>query len=1696
MPPEFTIKGHNLEQAEVNRLQPDVNFFIAIARQQARAAHALQLVQIRRNIFRNRVLIFLMALFWLLTVTTGSWYLYNACEGHPPTSVRYRICWGFMPEIRNFVISKVPNPYVIDPQGLDGAGIGDFIEKFNFFNFSITGGQILRYLIKSYNWFAAAHYGKIAKLTVFADIVIEICEAIGIDLPSLRSVVLSVFETFNDFMITKETHKDADIFEEGLSDYLLKPFTSLVTGLGNLGGVTVNLAESEIRGLTTELNALTKATSVLASVYGYFALLLTSIKELFWPSDKTLANRRISEISRITSQIAMQPTADWNASVAQTVLDLNAELLEFRTLKIEGQDIGVHYSEFAALLSVSTTQALIAKSILSSDMKRIHPVSILMCGAPATFKTTLCDLITRRVIQSANGRFDASLIYRHTGEDDRMDGASNHTKAVIFDDFLQNTECQKGHANLFRMAVGFDDFKPDQSALDRKGNVHINPYIVLASTNYMPKHFLDRSTSSSLGLVSQYAFVRRIDYIVKPEWDTRYPCPIEIDQQHVEEFKIAIAHLKIRLFTATPPRDEGQPFIVEEEVITFNEFYDERIFKVLKHRIRHKDERETVFDSLVLPDHTIVAQGGIKDVPILTPTPSLINPKIEEEEDEITRLLHDPDTLPEIPPAFFADLSRPPSPSILGKKLREYNSEEEKERIRQLYEKRKHLDIFDDAANEEQQTLINKMSETFKEKIGMPFVLQTEAFHLYLLEKVRTLKVEKEDETSRYQRFRRWLTQTLVVKSLGGDQVGFSFFAAFLYSYSSYIYGAMAMFVYLFGGYWAMIPITSIYATSWFLGAYVFHNKMAVRIRAYAVILICSIVAIAYYMYFAQNASIFEQESNEHDKRKKPTPKKVPISEIVNEGDSNSLDLVSTMYVKNMGTMTVFATKGSDANAITVNYIGLFGNIFATVGHVFDGARADTPITFMRPGQTRVVTTYDQLREIKSLKDSDITFFRFGHDAVRDIRRHFIESADLSHRLIDRYGLNYSELQIALPTYNDNQPTIRIGSSLEYEPPNPMRSYRTSESPAPKVGMILSQGISQSGDCGAPWIVQSSKWPRKIVGLHVGSIPARHKMAAVPIFREQLDQLYSAYYGVENPIVDYRLQDENLQEESHVEPAQPEDIKHFPDYLRVISKVNKGYSIHMPEKSDIYPSVLQKMDLPPEFKVITKPANLSIRSDPLGRRPDAYFLGKQRYDCDKSATRFIHLCGNLLGTYEAKPLLVNVPSRLSPIEVINGVPASNVNGCNQTTSPGWPWVKLPGVGKRKVLDVYPPELGECGDETKLTACECPKCVDRYLTPRERSYLPDWGKVLVPKPFFKKRILECIELLEKKCVPNWIYTTVPKDELRDINDIDTLNKTRYIQVCPFDQYIVTIMYFGGWLNTVKTEAPLGPSMVGTNVQGMDFQYMWIKLNEIVNPNFICGDFKGFDIRLFRELREITGKNICDRMHRAYGNELHDSIRRTLWEASLTIVALHGNLIYARSDGKPSGDPFTAEENSENNKLMVFSIFIYTGIQRGYSRTELLGLWQYGVRPFFYGDDHIIAVSPALDWFNQRTLQEGLKLIFSMEYTDATKNQQVAEYTPREQISFLKKYFRSGPHGRVFPIMEVTQILQRVLWIRVSAGEDAVPDNMDDALRDLYFHGRPTFEKYKTIFDRILQEKQFKRFTRETWDSCRDRFYSTA
>jgi hypothetical protein len=290
-------------------------------------------------------------------------------------------------------------------------------------------------------------------------------------------------------------------------------------------------------------------------------------------------------------------------------------------------------------------------------------------------------------------------------------------------------------------------------------------------------------------------------------------------------------------------------------------------------------------------------------------------------------------------------------------------------------------------------------------------------------------------------------------------------------------------------------------------------------------------------------------------------------------------------------------------------------------------------------------------------------------------------------------------------------------------------------------------------------------------------------------------------------------------------------------------------------------------------------------------------------------------------------------------------------------------------------------------------------------------------------------------------------------------------------------------------------------VGINPDGQEWGKMWSWLNEPKNVKFIAGDFKSFDMTIpkwvtelvvdailqwFAKIPQSTSNglymNIDDR--KVYFSEIQgktveeqNRIRYVLMQEISQSTRINGKVVYRCLQGVPSGHFLTAILNSIINEVIIKTCLFYycqvNGIAMNFS------IFHRHFRLATFGDDHIMSVSEIFQpYFDQQVLQKLIKVIFGMGYTDSLKQVSVAQWTDRDQLTFLQRYFREED-GKIFAPLKKEIIDEMINWVRLS-DEYTIKEssflNLSTALKEWFHWGSSVFtEKHKLFRDLCFKHK---------------------
>lgn len=266
------------------------------------------------------------------------------------------------------------------------------------------------------------------------------------------------------------------------------------------------------------------------------------------------------------------------------------------------------------------------------------------------------------------------------------------------------------------------------------------------------------------------------------------------------------------------------------------------------------------------------------------------------------------------------------------------------------------------------------------------------------------------------------------------------------------------------------------------------------------------------------------------------------------------------------------------------------------------------------------------------------------------------------------------------------------------------------------------------------------------------------------------------------------------------------------------------------------------------------------------------------------------------------------------------------------------------------------------------------------------------------------------------------------------------------------------------------APLNWTMLGVDPNSYTGHVFW----NLLLSNNLFGIF--LDISRFDTSQHLVVCNAVDQDYvvpigtAVFSKENPRTLPRTLRAAAATrylTFDLLGPSVYPHFQTMTSGSVATTMcNNPASGALVVGSAIIHcrqAGIQNlsHFIRTNLFGCTQ--------GDDMAFSSTPLLPLFNQDVAQFAKKLNFNL--TSASKDAIISRL---DKPLFLKRVphrMKNGLYcGRLLP----AGIADQYSWVRVGTNtyKEGASINAEQALRELFYYGRPVFEEAKARLNNAL------------------------
>lgn len=588
---------------------------------------------------------------------------------------------------------------------------------------------------------------------------------------------------------------------------------------------------------------------------------------------------------------------------------------------------------------------------------------------------------------------------------------------------------------------------------------------------------------------------------------------------------------------------------------------------------------------------------------------------------------------------------------------------------------------------------------------------------------------------------------------------------------------------------------------------------------------------------------------------------------------------------------------------------------------------------------------------------------------------------------------------------------------------------------------------TRSTFCGAPLVVRNTQiMPGKIIGMHVAGIANSGLGFSTPVYKEDIERIISMFKSYDT--VEFR-------QETKLDPF-PVEQGQVPSDAEFIRLGSVPRMVSQPGKSKIIPSpIYNKIREPKTRPCLLRPAMVNgelfdpraYRLGRLGNFPVALdqklLANAKKAVIDEMATQIsrVELGVNIKSVYDFEEAVVG----------IDGEPY--INSVKRNTSPGYPFVHMPGFSNRKEI---------FGDDEK---CD----MDRPQ-----------AKIL------QRRVQKIIDLAKENIALDHIFMDTLKDERKPIHKA---HKTRLFSAGPIDYLIASKMYFNGIVAVLQKSRNLCHISVGTDPNTMDWSTI-VKELQRKSEEMVAGDFEGFDASQCMPLLVVAGEVLIELSKMFCGTTEEEAhVMRVLLIGLYNSTHITEHEVFRWTHSLPSGHYLTAIINSIFVNLVFCVVWMLahrqkelqalSGLQNStlYCRSRYIGSYLLA-RSFFkkcgivaFGDDHIVSVPIyAIPYFNQQLLP-GLMREIGLGYTMEDKDREVDVLTRRiTEISYLKRSFVfNEDYQRWMGPLSLDTILESPMWLHKCPDKvTQMVTQLDAQMRELSLHDSETWDKWSSVF----------------------------
>lgn len=294
----------------------------------------------------------------------------------------------------------------------------------------------------------------------------------------------------------------------------------------------------------------------------------------------------------------------------------------------------------------------------------------------------------------------------------------------------------------------------------------------------------------------------------------------------------------------------------------------------------------------------------------------------------------------------------------------------------------------------------------------------------------------------------------------------------------------------------------------------------------------------------------------------------------------------------------------------------------------------------------------------------------------------------------------------------------------------------------------------------------------------------------------------------------------------------------------------------------------------------------------------------------------------------------------------------------------------------------------------------------------REWLFDTINTSEGKFYRPKSVLKCAleshwkNLVEGVANPS-LFKSSLKDERRDLERV-LANKTRLFTACPVEKVLADRRLLGPFYNAYKQNR--SDWMHGVGISHMSTEWSEFVSSHLARPFSCALDYSNFDNSLPLSFTTEVYRRVAE----CYKPEWKSAIMASCTESTNSYYMYDG-FVMRSSHGNPSGHFFTTILNSLTNCFIMFYAWSFLSEQYLNTLDNNLSGFRKHVTLTVYGDDLIFSVSSeASEFFNGITFCEAIAHT-GVKATNSDKSGEVAKWTPKENLTFLKRSFIECPYA---------------------------------------------------------------------------------